>query len=207
MKKLIFIITILFLFPIISLAIPVNEKYSYKGFPYHDLSFKDVDVKEFNNTIIIGSSFYQEWTEGDNEVLKDIFPDGMTGVVFRRSNLDNIYIPPGNIVEESSNRRIRVQNDWDDWILESDNKPKEPIDKEQREMIGVSTDPKDIPDKKFTKEERKQFKDQLEGRSPVEPIVQERGTQAGFSSLSTIIIALLVLTGTGVGIVIYKKNA
>ena len=139
----------------------INEKYSYQAYPYHDLSFKDRPAEEFNNTIIVGSCFYQEWVEGDKEVVKDIFPDGIKGVTFRKCNLDNIKIPKGNIVEDGTNKKIKVQNDFWGWILNDDLTPKEPINKEQRLKVGISIDPKDIPKKKFTKEEREQFERRL----------------------------------------------
>jgi len=144
---------------------PTNVKYSNQGFPYHDVSFKDIDPKEFNNTIIRGSCFYQEWVEG--EVAKDIFPDGMTGVVFDGCNLDNIYVDEikNTIIKDTitrcNNRKIKVQNDWEDWELNVDLTPKEPLNKEQRLKAGVSIDPKGIPEKKFTKEERENFEKTL----------------------------------------------
>ena len=138
---------------------PVNEKYSFKAFPYHGLSFKNVNVKEFNNTIIKGSCFYQEWVEGDSNVIKDIFPDGMKGVTFINCNLDNIYIPVGNTILGSSHKKIAVQNDLSDWILDNQLKPKIPMDKEQRLKAGISIDSKDIPNTKFTGKERDAFEE------------------------------------------------
>ena len=149
--------------PLVARAeLPINKKYSNRAFLYHSVSFKDIPAKEFNNTIIQGSCFYQEWDwDGNKPVIKDIFPDGMTGVVFRNCNLDNVYIPPGNTVEGGTNKRIQVQNDWSDWVLDSNLKPKEPVNKKMRLEAGVSIDPKDIPEKKFTEEERKQFEEIL----------------------------------------------
>lgn len=143
-------------------AKPINEKYSNKGFPYHNVSFKDRPASEFNDTIIRGSCFYQEWIEGDDEVVKDIFPDGMVGVHFTGCNLDNIYIPVGNTIDTTTvnrvlNRKLQVQNDWSLWILDNDLKPKEPLNKEERLEKGISIEPESIPTKKFTKEERDAF--------------------------------------------------
>lgn len=135
----------------------INEKYSYKAFPYHGLSFKDRPASEFNNTTIRRSCFYQEWAEGDTEIIKDIFPLGMVGVIFEECNLDNVLIPLGNTNKNSINKKIKAQNDLEDWVLDNSLKPKEPMNKEQRLKAGVSIDPKDIPSKKFTKEEKYAF--------------------------------------------------
>lgn len=128
----------------------INEKYSYRDFTGQSL--RDVSPEELNNTVIVGSSFYQE-----NEPYKKIFPDNINGVIFRRSNLDNVYVPPGNIIEGGSHRQIKTQNDWDDWLVGKDLNPIEPLDKEERLAAGVSVDPKDIPAVSFTPEQRKEF--------------------------------------------------
>lgn len=146
---------------------PTNKKYSNQGYPYHDVSFKHIDPKEFNNTIIRGSCFYQEWVEGDTEVVKDIFPDGMEGVVFDGCNLDNIYVDETkniiikDVVTRCLHRKLQIQNDWECWILDDTLKPIEPMDKENRLKAGVTIDPKDIPSKKFTQEERDAFENLL----------------------------------------------
>lgn len=125
---------------------PVNDKYSFKGSAHHGLSFKDRPASEFNNTCIKGTSFYQEWVEGDVSIVKDIFPDGMSGVEFVRCNLDNIEIPVGNTVDStSSQNKIKVQNDLEDWKLDTSLKPIEPVDKDSFIEEGKSIDPKDIP--------------------------------------------------------------
>ena len=159
MKKIIIITTLLLLAFSVQ-AEEINEKYSFKSFPVRDLSFKDRPASEFNNTTIKNSSFYQLWKEGDQDgIVRDIFPDGMTGVLFLNCNLDNVYIPSGNELKHSSNKKIAIQNDLSDWILDNTLRPVEPLDKEDRIKRGVSIDPKDIPSKKFTKEQRRAFED------------------------------------------------
>ena len=140
----------------------INEKYSHKTFPYHGLSFKDKPASEFNDTEIVGSCFYQEWREDELKVVKDIFPTGITGMIFRRCNLDNILIPPGNVVESGTNKVIKVQNDWDDWFLDSTLKPIEPLNKKIRLLHKVSINPQSIPTQKFTPEQREAFVKLLE---------------------------------------------
>ena len=142
-------------------ADPINEKYSFKAFPYHGVSFKDRPASEFNNTIIRGSCFYQEWVEGDMEVVKDIFPDGMTGVVFEKCNLDNVYVASGNTVVKGCNRKLKHQNDLEVWILDDNLKPIKPMDKVYRLLSNVSIDPKNIPKKKLTKKERDDLKNSI----------------------------------------------
>lgn len=144
-------------------ASPINEKYSNKAFPYHGLSFKDRPVEEFNNTTIRGTCFYQEWVEGDMSIEKDIFPEGMTGVVFEYCNLVNIIVPPGNTISKGcQTERLKVQNDWEDWIMEKKDgkwEAKEPKDKEARVEANLNIDPKNIPKVKWSKNERKVFED------------------------------------------------
>ncbi len=162
MKRLI-LITILILITTNLVFAEINEKYSFKGFPYHGLSFKDRPAFEFNNSEIKGSCFYQEWTEGDATVVKDIFPAGMTGVIFDRCNLVNIYVDEtkNTILPNCSTEKIQVQNDWADWIVDDSLKPVEPTSKEQWLEAGVSIDPKDIPVTKMTQEEHDAFKNLL----------------------------------------------
>lgn len=148
-KKLLFI-------PLLFIALnahgAINEKYSYKDFMHQ--SFVDVPASEFNNSTIVGSCFYQE-SIGEEEVVKDIFPDGLVNVIFEKCNLDNVLIKSGmSLGEKNSNRKIKVQNDWDDWILDDNLKPVEPMDKVRRIKAGKSIDPKDIPKDKWTKEEK-----------------------------------------------------
>ena len=142
MKKLSLLVLAFFALTFIVSAETINEKYSYKDFMHK--SFRDVSAQEFNGTVIVGSCFYQE-----GKPNTAIFPNGMVGVTFRNCNLDNVYIPAGNTVEGGTHKKIRVMNDLDDWILDKDLKPVEPINKEQRLEAGISIDPKDIPMEKI----------------------------------------------------------
>lgn len=129
----------------------INEKYSFKDFTNKE--FTAIDPAEFNNSEIKGSCFYQEAREIDPTPDKDIFPSGMIGVLFTRNNIDNCNIPPGNTVgERNCNRRIKIQNDWHDWVLDGAHKPIEPVSKKYFLKKGMSIDPTDIP-AKATREE------------------------------------------------------
>ncbi len=136
----------------VACAEEINKKYSYKDFT--GVSFKDIPVEEFNNTIIVGSCFWQQWYEGE-EVVKDIFPDGIIGVEFRKCNLDNVYIDETkNTIVDGTHKKIKPQNDWADWIVDDDGKPIELLYKDNRLEKGLSIDPKDIPKKRLTREEK-----------------------------------------------------
>ncbi len=135
--------------------LPINEKYSFQDFTGKTLT--DIPPEEFNNTVIIGSSFFHF-----NKPNTWVFPENMTGVVFKQCNLDNVYIPIGNFIitegnDKSTNKKIKTQNDLDDWILDDNLNPLEPMNKEERLKAGVSINPLDIPEREFTKEERKEF--------------------------------------------------
>lgn len=115
-----------------------NEKYSHKRFT--NQSFIDVDPEEFNNSEIVGSSFYQE-----DAPFSNIFPAGMTGVTFIRCNLGNVVIPIGASRSGGCNEHSKVQNDRETWVVDIDQKPVEPIHKRHFDILNLSTDPKDIP--------------------------------------------------------------
>lgn len=116
----------------------INEKYSYKNFT--NQSFKHLKAEEFNNSEIIGSCFYQF-----NNPNSDIFPPNLQNIIFIDSNLDNILIPNGVTLKNSSNKKIKRQNDFEDWILDESLMPIEPILKEFLLLWGFNVDPKNIP--------------------------------------------------------------
>jgi hypothetical protein len=113
-----------------------NEKYSHKDFT--DQIFTHTDLSEWNNTEIIGSCFYNQIP------LTKVFPSEIKNVKFIGCNLNNIIIPDGCTVEGGCHILIQVQNDGEDWILDKDLNPIEPLNKTQFEKLGLSIDPKDI---------------------------------------------------------------
>ncbi len=117
----------------------INEKYSFKDFT--GKTFLDVDPDEFSNSEIKGSCFFQE-----NEPDKTIFPAGMVGVQFQRCNLDNVLVLPISTIDERcSNRRIMIQNDSQDWIVDMTLLPIEPINMKRHIREGLNIDPANIP--------------------------------------------------------------
>jgi hypothetical protein len=138
----------------------INAKYSRKDFINQDLSGLDPD--EFNGKgDIVGSCFSQEFAYG--EVIpasggKAIFPAGMTGVTFKRCNLDNVELPAGNFVEsadgiDSTQKTFQIQNDMEDWEMEDKGgwTPKQPKALKSYTEYGLSTDPANIPAEKVEK--------------------------------------------------------
>jgi hypothetical protein len=126
----------------------INEAYSFKDFTGQDLS--SVSKDELNG-IIKGACFAQL---SPNTV---IFPSDMVAT-FQRCNLDNVTIPDGCTVEGadgivSTQKKIKMQNDLEDWIVDGDNKPIEPLDKAKFIELNLSYDPKDIPIEKRSGDE------------------------------------------------------
>ena len=134
----------------------INEKYSYRDFTGADLTA--IDPAEFNDTEIVGSCFYRE-----GQVNAHVFPNGMKGVTFIACNLDNVLVTGTNTIEPScTHKKIKVQNDWDDWVLDDATElPIYPMNRRFREEAKLSVDPADIPATKWTKEERKAYKDNM----------------------------------------------
>lgn len=130
----------------------------YKDKEFHSLPTFRVYKEDFTletdlppGTEIVGTCFYCESSLGDNgDPYKHIFPATMTGVIFKRCNLDNVYVPPGNTITDdagipSSHRRIRVQNDMADWIVDATGKPIEPANLKAAIADGKNIDPNNIP--------------------------------------------------------------
>jgi hypothetical protein len=119
-----------------------NPKYSFEDFTNKKLS----DVTDINNSVIIGSCFYQETDIQQEDPCVEVFPSNMTGVTFIECNLDNVYIPPGNIVDPScSCKRIKRQNDGELWILDGALKPIKPLHRERLLEIGENVLPEGLP--------------------------------------------------------------
>ena len=91
--------------------------YSNKDFTGRNLS----QATDLDGQTIINSCFSQEIPD------THVFPDGMKNVTFINCNLDNCFIPSGNIVQGGSQRRFKVQQDGFDWIVDANNNPVERI--------------------------------------------------------------------------------
>ena len=137
---------------------PSNEKYSHKDFTHKILT--DTAPEEWNDTEVVNSCFYNETP------LTKVFPDGIKGVKFIACNLDNIVIPEGCTVEGGTNKLIQVQKDGEDWILDKDLNPVEPVNKAMFVKLGLSIDPVALPLAEsavsVTMEERKIREDALQ---------------------------------------------
>lgn len=85
--------------------------------------------------VIYRSSFY--WEQPDSKP----FRDDMRGVTFVNCNLDNLIIPNGNTVIGGSQRKFKAQADGEDWIVNDQKQPLEPLNKERFIAEGKSIDP------------------------------------------------------------------
>ncbi len=115
----------------------INEKYSYKSFKRQSLL--SIPAKEFNNTEIIGSCFYQD------EPYTNVFPSNITNVIFTGCNLDNCIIPEGATVTGGTNKYFKEQNDLEYWLVDNTGKILKPRDEKKFDECKLSKDPKDIP--------------------------------------------------------------
>lgn len=91
-----------------------SEKLSYDDL----LSAQDftgrklTDHSDLDGKIIRGSNFSQ------SEPETIVFPARMKGVTFIDCNLDNVLIPAGNTIIGGSRRRLKIQSDGEDWLLD-----------------------------------------------------------------------------------------
>ena len=76
-----------------------------------------------------------------------MLPANLTGVTFIACNLDNIFIPPGNTLVNCSNRLFKVQNDGDDWLVDAQHNPIQPLHPQQYLDLGLSILPSALPAK------------------------------------------------------------
>lgn len=136
----------------------INEKYSYKDFLTQTLT--DTDPKEWDDTEVVGSCFAKE------KPNTKVFPDGIKNVTFKKCNLDNVVVPEGCTIEGGTHKLIEVQNDGEDWILDKDLNPVEPVNKALYTKLGLSTSPAAISAEKqtvsVTDAKRKQLEDALQ---------------------------------------------
>lgn len=102
--------------------------------------FLDVDPAEFSDCEIVNSNFTQ------HEPYTDVFPKGITGLVFRGCILDNCNIPEGAKLEDGSlNRQYMLQNDGEYWFVDENLDPISPKNYGKYDALGLSKDPADLP--------------------------------------------------------------
>lgn len=119
----------------------------YKDKEFHDTPTYRIYREDFTletdltpGTEIVGTCFYRESPEGEpGDPRKVIFPPTMTGVTFTRCNLDNVEIPgfdgapggPNTVITTGGaaclTRRIRVQADGKDWIVDINGNPEKEL--------------------------------------------------------------------------------
>ncbi len=117
----------------------LSDKYSNKDFTGHDLSARN----DMDGIVIHGSCFSNE------ELDAKSLPQNLVGTTFILCNLANVKIPAGATVIDCNTMRFKVQNDGEDWVVDSQNKPVEPIAKKLFLMYGLSIDPLQIPPSKI----------------------------------------------------------
>lgn len=83
----------------------INKKYSYNSF--HGKNFSNLSADEFSNTEIVRAGFFQPWLK------RKVFPDGITNIIFRNCNLDNVDLSNVDcVLVDSDNRQL-------DWCAKS----------------------------------------------------------------------------------------
>ncbi len=98
---------------------------------------------DFTNKVIYDSCFYNENPDSD------IFPLTTQNVTFINCNLNNIVLDPSFTVLGGSHKRIKCQNDLNDWLLDDFDNPVTPLDVHIYEKLKLPIpSPLDIPKNK-----------------------------------------------------------
>lgn len=118
-----------------------DDKYSLKD--YTDKTLLDVNPEELEGITIFGSCFSKEIPD------TKVFPDTIKKLTLINCNLDNVYIKPQWRVIGGTRKKFKAQNDLEDWFVDNNNNPIEPLEKEKFLELGISTDPKNIPKQKL----------------------------------------------------------
>lgn len=112
----------------------LDPVYSQRDFTGLDLS----DAKIIAGDAIYASTFSHETPD------THVFPETMQGITFIDCNLDNVFIPAGNRVIAGSQRRFKAQADGQDWIVDAQSQPLEPVNKDLDIAQNVNIDPKNL---------------------------------------------------------------
>lgn len=101
------------------------SKFSFKDFTGHDLTLADL-----NGEVIEGSCFSQETPDAE------IFAKDLKAT-FIDCNLDNVKIPDNCTVKNCSQKKFKVQDDGQDWLVDDSMTPTKPIDHLTYEKKGL----------------------------------------------------------------------
>lgn len=111
-------------------------------FSCKDFTNTDREINIPDGAYVYGSCFSQETPRSR------IFRENMRNVTFRNCNLVNVHIPQpnNNTVIDCQTDSFQVQNDLNDWILDSFGNPVKPIDHIAFTKRGLPMPlPSDIP--------------------------------------------------------------
>lgn len=125
------------------------SKLTYNGIVYNvsslysdkDMTGKDLSSRlDMNGIVIHGLCLSNEIPNAQ------VLPSNLKNTTFISCNLDNVFIPAGNILLNCSNRLFKVDNDGQDWLLSADAKtPLTPLNLKDAQQKGLNTNPALIP--------------------------------------------------------------
>lgn len=111
-----------------------DDKHSLKDYTQRNL----LDATDLEGKVIYASSFSQETPD------TKVFPDSVKKMTFYNCNLSNVLLPPNSVVIGGQRTRYKAQTDGEDWIVDANSKPKEPVEKERFIEEKKSINPVDI---------------------------------------------------------------
>lgn len=119
-----------------------SDEYSRKSYANKDF----VNINLPSGSTVYASMFMNE------KLDMSIFPSTMTGITFLECNLDNIILPPGNLIINLYTyppKKFKMENDLRYWVLDEQGKAKKLLEEDYWKNKGFSIDPKDIPAEKI----------------------------------------------------------
>jgi hypothetical protein len=117
------------------------------------VTFIDADsLKSFSGKLLSanldpGATIYALSFSSEEPDTK-VFPDTMTGITFLECHLDNVIVPPGNLIVNfytNSPIRYKFQNDLREWIIDDQDKPIKLMNESYWADLGYDIDPANIP--------------------------------------------------------------
>lgn len=137
-----------------------DDELSFKVFT--NFNFSD-SHHDFSGKTICGSTFTQEIPNSE------IFKKDTEKLRLVYCHIENVVLPAGTEVLNPDcdgipcwTRSYQVQNDLEDWYVDAQKLPVEPLQKEEFLRLGISIDPADIPQMKIEEpitEKKKQEND------------------------------------------------